>query len=50
MSLRRRSTSTAATSSTTSNVLALIEEAAEAGCDLVVFPELSVTGHNGSPR
>jgi 5-aminopentanamidase len=27
----------------------LIAEAAEAGCDLVVFPELSVTGHNGSP-
>ena len=30
--------------------LALIEEAATAGCDLVVFPELSVTGHNGSPE
>jgi predicted amidohydrolase len=28
----------------------LIAEAAEAGCDLVVFPELSVTGHNGSPE
>jgi predicted amidohydrolase len=26
----------------------LIEEAADAGCDLVVFPECSVTGHNGS--
>ena len=26
----------------------LIEEVAAAGCDLVVFPELSVTGHNGS--
>ena len=26
----------------------LIAETAEAGCDLVVFPELSVTGHNGS--
>ena len=30
--------------------LALIEEAATAGCDLVLFPELSVTGHNGSPE
>jgi predicted amidohydrolase len=29
--------------------LRLITETAEAGCDLVVFPELSVTGHNGSP-
>jgi predicted amidohydrolase len=28
----------------------LIDEAAEAGCHLVVFPELSVTGHNGSPE
>ena len=28
--------------------LRLIAETAEAGCDLVVFPELSVTGHNGS--
>jgi predicted amidohydrolase len=26
----------------------VIDEAATAGCDLVVFPELSVTGHNGS--
>lgn len=26
----------------------LIAEAAAEGCDLVVFPELSVTGHNGS--
>jgi predicted amidohydrolase len=26
----------------------VIAEAAEDGCDLVVFPELSVTGHNGS--
>lgn len=25
----------------------LIAEPAEAGCNLVVFPELSVTGHNG---
>jgi predicted amidohydrolase len=30
--------------------LALIEAAATAGCDLVLFPELSVTGHNGSPE
>jgi predicted amidohydrolase len=30
--------------------LTLIAETAEAGCDLVVFPELSVTGHNGSPE
>ncbi len=30
--------------------LRLIAETAEAGCDLVVFPELSVTGHNGSPE
>jgi predicted amidohydrolase len=29
--------------------LRLIGETADAGCDLVVFPELSVTGHNGSP-
>ncbi|MFN0154897.1 MAG: carbon-nitrogen hydrolase family protein [Gaiella sp.] len=28
--------------------LRLIAEAAAGGCDLVVFPELSVTGHNGS--
>jgi predicted amidohydrolase len=28
---------------------AVIAETAEAGCDLVVFPECSVTGHNGSP-
>lgn len=28
--------------------LRLIDEAASDGCDLVVFPELSVTGHNGS--
>jgi predicted amidohydrolase len=28
--------------------LRLIGQTAEAGCDLVVFPELSVTGHNGS--
>jgi predicted amidohydrolase len=28
----------------------LIAETAAAGCDLVVFPELSVTGHNGSPE
>ena len=28
----------------------LIVETAEAGCDLVVFPECSVTGHNGSPE
>jgi predicted amidohydrolase len=30
--------------------LALIDETAAAGCDLVVFPECSVTGHNGSPE
>jgi predicted amidohydrolase len=30
--------------------LRLIGETAEAGCDLVVFPELSMTGHNGSPE
>jgi predicted amidohydrolase len=30
--------------------LRLIAETAEAGCDLVVFPELSVTGHNSSPE
>jgi len=30
--------------------LGLIDAAAAAGCDLVVFPELSVTGHNGSPE
>ena len=29
--------------------LSVIDETAEAGCDLVVFPECSVTGHNGSP-
>jgi predicted amidohydrolase len=29
--------------------LQLIEETARAGCRLVVFPELSVTGHNSSP-
>jgi 5-aminopentanamidase len=29
--------------------LQLIAETAEAGCDLVVFPEASVTGHNASP-
>jgi len=28
----------------------LVAEAAGAGCDLVVFPECSVTGHNGSPE
>ena len=28
----------------------LIAETAAAGCDLVLFPELSVTGHNGSPE
>lgn len=28
--------------------LRLIAETAEAGCDLVVFPETSVTGNNGS--
>jgi predicted amidohydrolase len=28
--------------------LRVIAETAEAGCDLVVFPELSVTGHNAS--
>ena len=28
--------------------LQLIAATADAGCDLVVFPELSVTGHNGS--
>ncbi len=28
----------------------LIGQAAEAGCQLVVFPELSVTGHNGTPE
>ena len=28
----------------------LIAETAEEGCDLVVFPELSATGHNGSPE
>ena len=27
-----------------------IGEAADAACDLVVFPELSVTGHNGTPE
>ena len=30
--------------------LRLIGETADAGCDLVLFPELSVTGHNGSPE
>jgi predicted amidohydrolase len=30
--------------------LRLIGDTAAAGCDLVVFPELSVTGHNGSPE
>ena len=30
--------------------LRLIAETANAGCDLVVFPELSVTGHNASPE
>ncbi len=30
--------------------LQLIAETAEAGCDLVVFPETSVTGNNGSPE
>jgi predicted amidohydrolase len=30
--------------------LRLITETAEAGCDLVVFPELGVTGSNGSPE
>ena len=30
--------------------LALVDETADAGCDLVVFPECSVTGHNGSPE
>ncbi len=29
---------------------AVIAETSEAGCDLVVFPECSVTGHNGSPE
>jgi predicted amidohydrolase len=29
--------------------LQLVSETAAAGCDLVLFPELSVTGHNGSP-
>jgi predicted amidohydrolase len=28
----------------------VIAEAAADGCDLVVFPELSVTGHNGGPE
>ena len=28
----------------------LIGQAAEAGCQLIVFPELSVTGHNGTPE
>jgi len=28
----------------------MIDEAAAAGCQLIVFPELSVTGHNGSPE
>jgi predicted amidohydrolase len=30
--------------------LRMIKETAEAGCRLVVFPELSVTGHNASPE
>ena len=30
--------------------LRLIAETAKAGCDLVVFPETSVTGNNGSPE
>jgi predicted amidohydrolase len=30
--------------------LQLITETSATGCDLVVFPELSVTGHNGSPE
>ena len=30
--------------------LRLIAETAEAGCDLVVFPETSATGNNGSPE
>jgi predicted amidohydrolase len=30
--------------------LRLIRAAAEDSCRLVVFPELSVTGHNGSRR
>jgi predicted amidohydrolase len=30
--------------------LRVIAETSAAGCDLVVFPELSVTGHNGSPE
>jgi predicted amidohydrolase len=30
--------------------LSLIAEAAEAGCDLIVFPETSATGNNGSPE
>ncbi len=30
--------------------LRLIASAAEAGCALILFPELSVTGHNGSPE
>ena len=30
--------------------LQLIAETAEAGCDLVVFPETSATGNNGSPE
>jgi predicted amidohydrolase len=30
--------------------LGVIDETADAGCDLVVFPECSVTGHNGSPE
>ncbi|HUG65882.1 MAG TPA: carbon-nitrogen hydrolase family protein [Gaiellaceae bacterium] len=28
----------------------IVREAAAAGCELVVFPELSVTGHNASPE
>jgi len=30
--------------------LQFIGQAADAVCDLVVFPELSVTGHNGTPE
>jgi predicted amidohydrolase len=28
----------------------IIGQAADAACDLVVFPELSITGHNGTPE
>src|ERR1700730_12436932 len=27
-----------------------IAEAAKPGCQLIVFPELSITGHNGTPE